>query len=375
MNYGPVANPLDPEPFRRWADEREAELAKSHEAPTKILAAELGLEERILYRWRHENKRLERDRVEDALERAGTFLWEVYGHQGPDIDEAREAYCRRCRDNVIVSRGRCPWCDDELTEAAKPRLWCERCDRILCPTDEGTCWRCGTRLRQIPWVECKCGCGREMPAFDPQGRRHEYLRGHAPRKLERSGEVPVEPFARYLERQLETIDIVAAVARAHGISREDVVRILRRDVESIDRQLVRRALWVAGRQGTGKGMPMRPDAVSFAELYPEEVRSRTCPGCGGGKAPHAELCKRCRVKRNRREGRRPPRAQSKLRSELVEEAYGLYSQGSSLMDAAEAIFERTPHRNVGSVAQALSREFKRRGWEVRRRGRAGAARS
>lgn len=360
---------LDPGPFRRWCDEREAELAELHEAPTRVLASELGLDERVLYRWRQENKVLDRDRVEEALERAGTFIWEVYGHQGPASDPVRDAYCRRCRDNVIVTQGRCPWCDDEISEKAKPRLWCERCDRILCPTDDGSCWRCGERLQPIPWVDCKCGCGRKIPAFDPQGRRHEYARGHAPRELERGGEVDVEPFAQYLERQLETIDVVGAVARAHGISRDDVVRMLRRDVATIDRQLVRRALWIAGRQGAGKGMPMRPDAVKFSDLYPDEVRSRTCPSCGGGKAPHAELCKRCRVKDDRRRGRRPPRTQTKLRAELIEEAYGLYADGASLREAAAAIFERTPHRNVGSVAQALSREFKRRGWTVRGRGR------
>lgn len=356
--------PIDPEPFRRWCD---AVIADPRGPDTNELAHELGVESRVLYRWRFESIQLERRRIEDALEHAGIPYWEIYG--ADEVGELEDdRYCNRCHDNVTPIDGVCPWCETKLESAGRARGHCRRCDRIVVPTADGSCWRCGTGIHPIPWCRCDCGCGREIPAFDPQGRHNSYCRGHAPRSLERTQRIPVEPFAAYLELELERLDLVGALARAHGIGRDEVVRVLKRSEPDVDRALVRRALWVASRGGTGKGLPPRPDAIKFSELYPDEVRKKVCPGCGGGKAPHAELCKQCRIKADRRDGvRRAPRAQTRIRPELLIEAYRHYSAGNSIAAAARLIFARTAHTNIGSTTAALSREWRRRGWKLRER--------
>ncbi|HYJ21348.1 MAG TPA: hypothetical protein VEW07_04925 [Solirubrobacterales bacterium] len=328
------------------------------------LAHALGIGERRLHRWRYEVQTIDRIEMEEALHHADSAIWEVYGVE--DCDLEADAYCGRCHDTVTPIAGACPWCDSSLS-AAKARRWCPREDRLIFPANDGSCWRCGTATEAIPWADCACGCGRSIPRFDPQGRAHEYALGHAPRSLERRWEVPIEPFAEYLERELERMDLIGALARAHGLPRDEVVRVLKRQVETLPTKTVRRAVWTAGRGGTGKGLPRRPGAPTLESLYPDFVRSRTCPGCGTGKAPHAELCKRCRVAQNRRDGVKPPKPPTQIRPELIAEARAHYDAGNSVASAAAEIIDRTPHTNVASTAQALSREWKRQGLEMRER--------
>jgi hypothetical protein len=359
---------VDARPFRDWADRQIEQLISERGTNRRYtgsadLAESCGLTVDALHDWRTDREDLPRAGVELALESAGAAFWEVYGVE--EIDAAAEAYCARCKDTVTPIAGVCPWCESDVSEA-RARRWCHREDRLVFPADDGSCWRCGATTEPIPWIACRCGCDTAIPAFDPQGRRHEYVHGHAPRSLERKAELRVDPFADYLEEQLQSIDLIGAVARAHGIPRDDVARVLKRQGD-VDRELVRRALWTAARGGTGKGLPPRPGAPQFRDLYPEEVQSRICPRCGEGKAPHAELCKGCRRKQNRREGKKPPASQAWLRDELVAEAYGHYEAGESLVTCAERIFDRVPHRNVGSIAHALSQAFRRKGWQVRTR--------
>lgn len=364
-----IVEQLDPQPFRDWVDERLG--ADADDAATvKRLALALFPEDteetsaRKLHRWRFENKTLEKAEVADALHHADSALWEVYGVEEIDLED--DAYCERCHDTVTPIEGVCPWCESDLREA-RARSWCPREDRLVFPAHDGTCWRCGAETQAIPWVDCACGCGTTIPSFDPQGRKHEFALGHAPKTEGRHHTVPVEPFARYLEAELESMDLIGALARAHGIGRDDVVRVLKRQVETLPTKMVRRAVWTAGRGGTGKGLPMRPGATSFADLYPDFVRSKVC-GCGNGKAPHAEMCKACRRKVDKAEGRSTPRAGARVREELIEESYRTYmDDGVSVEAAAESIIERTTAKSAASLAYTLRREWKRRGWE--RRGR------
>ena len=187
-----------------------------------------------------------------------------------------------------------------------------------------------------------------------------YVLGHASRQLERGGDVATEPFARYLEQAIANLDLLAAVAREHGMRRRDVVAILKRDELTVGRELVRRALWCYGQNG--HAVPRRPDATSFFDLYPDDKRARTCPGCGGGKAPHAELCRACRRKAGSSQRRGPRR----IREPLIEFAYRLYvDEQLTVEQCAERIIDRTPHGSVPSLAHALGNAWRERGWPVR----------
>lgn len=234
--------------------------------------------------------------------------------------------------------------------------------------NDDTCWRCGNATtRDVPREMCACDCGTEIKRFDPWGRRIQYVRGHAPRSLERDREIAAEPFVAYLEDRLRNLDVIGALAREQGIARDALVALLARRDDTVSRGTVRRSLWVAARNGQGKGMPPRPDATGFFDLYPHDGRSKVCPGCGGGKAPHAAMCKQCRKSADKRDGVSPPRAELRLREDLIAEAYERYTAGATVLTAAESIFERTPHRNVASTAQGLSKAWRDRGWTMRDR--------
>lgn len=380
-------------PFADWITVRLAELERDEtvEQPVSVLAGRLFPDAptdsavRFLHRYRNCVRAGSRDGVkgdyptdtflrgpvEDALREYGEALQNVPGYQDlPEPELEADAFCERCHVIVTPISGVCPWCETKVVDGFdRERRYCERENRMVFPANDGSCWRCGgTTKRGAPHGPCACGCGETIRLFDRHGRAVRFVHGHAPRSLENAGDVDLEPFAVYLEQRLERMDLLQALAREHGISRDTVVNVLARRDTKICREVVRRALWVSGRGGTGKGLPMRPDAVGFFDLYPDDRRSRTCPDCGHGKAPHAELCKRCRVTANRRDGRRPPRSTTRLSDEIITEAYALYSEnGMSLLEAAESVFERTPHKNVGSTANALSRSWKQRGWAMRER--------
>lgn len=63
---------LPVEPLREWIEGRLVSTT------TGDLARELGVDERRLFAWREENDFADRDVLEDALNRAGVYLWEVY---------------------------------------------------------------------------------------------------------------------------------------------------------------------------------------------------------------------------------------------------------------------------------------------------------
>lgn len=363
-----ISEHLEPGPFREWCVARLG-AALDDAAAVERLALALfpgdGEETaaRKLHRWRFENRSLEKAEVADALHHADSALWEVYGVEEIDLEE--DAYCGRCHDTVTPIEGTCPWCEASLSEA-RARRWCPREDRLIFPANDGTCWRCGTETEAIPWIECACGCGTRIPSFDPQGRKHEFALGHAPRSMGRVQEVPVEPFARHLEAELESMDLLMALARAHGIARDEVVRVLKRQIDVVPTGTVRRAMWTAARGGTGKGLPMRPGSTSFADLYPEFVASKVCI-CGKRKASHAEMCKACRVRLDREEGRKPPTAGARLRDEVIEEAYRVYAAGATAEEAAEAVIARTTSRSARGLSFSLRREWKKRGREIRTR--------
>jgi hypothetical protein len=267
-----------------------------------------------------------------------------------------DGYCPRCRENVtpvrdtMTSKLVCPWCDGPVADAFDhERRWCPTCDEMVVPANDGGCWRCGSRPhRGPPWDRCGCGCGQLIRRFDEHGRRVRWVRGHAPRSLERPGEVDAEPFARYLEARLRDLDRLGAVAREHGIARHVVVAVLRRDAQTVPREVVRRALRSYGQNG--RGMLARPDAASFFDLYPGDRRARTCPGCGKGKAPHAALCKACRRKAGY--PRRKPR-HSVGPEVLAAAARDRAADGTPWRVLAERYIARTPYTNVGSLAGVL----------------------
>jgi hypothetical protein len=283
-----------------------------------------------------------------------------------------DAYCPRCHENVTPVRDLatgaivCPWCDGQTEDLfAHEKRWCKACDLMVDPANDGTCWRCGTKTqRGTPWDACACGCGTQIHRFDEHGRRIRYVQGHAPRALERDSLVPTEPFASYLEERLRSLDLVAAVAREHGISRELVVAVLRRDEPTVPRSKVRHALWVYGQNG--RGMPRKPDSRSFFDLYPDDKRARTCPGCGRGKAPHAELCKQCRKKRGR--GNNGGRAQIRIGERVLADAYRAYREENlPYLAVAQRFIDRVPHTSVEGLAATFAKAFKQKGWPVRQR--------
>ena len=240
---------------------------------------------------------------------------------------------------------------------------------MVWPANDGSCWKCGGKLESSPpMVKCACGCGQSLRMLDPQGRRSQYVRGHNPRGETLGGLVPAAPFRDYLERALDDFDILGALARAHGVGREEVVRVLKGEDEEIDRKMVSRALWTGARGGLGKGLKPHPDAPTFFDLYPEDARSRKCPGCGEGKSPHAELCKQCRIKRARTMGPKQATSPTRLSEAVVREAHRLYMTGMTLLEAAEAVQPRSPNRNAESIKQALSKQWKRLGLPVRTAG-------
>jgi len=323
--------------------------------------------ERRLFRYRSgESTQAERNLIEDALEHADVRLEDIYPDLVEDIELEPDAYCGRCHEIVTPVSGVCPWCDTATTSAddVKPRAYCPTENKSVIPNERGQCWTCGTQTTEIPWVECACGCGGQRHAFDPKGRPAEYLLGHAPRTLENAGDMPAGPFRDYLFEQIRTIDVVSAVARRHGLPRDTVVQLLQGQ-ERIERETIRRSLWVAGRDGMGKGMPMRADTVSFFDLYPEDARSMVCPGCGESKSRHANQCKACKELDEKLNGPKPRfRRKSALacRPDLMDRARVMYDAGDTMISIARRLLDETPYRSAESLNVQLRKEFLMSGW-------------
>lgn len=339
----------------------------------RMLADRVGVAERTLYRYKNSldgdsnpTETYARNPVEDALDRLDMRFEDVYPEiaAADDVDLEADAYCVSCHEVVTPINGACPWCDRSTTAEIPKRMYCEREDKTSFAAVDGNCWRCGGELRpHVPYVECACGkCKTMIARFDSHGREVKYVRGHAPRTLERAKAVDVGPFAEWLERELRDLDPIEAVARRVGLSRELVLAVLNRRVEHVALADVRKALWISARAGQGKAMPPRPGATRLAELYPEHVRSRTCPECGGGKAPHAELCKQCR--------RKAPihgKKAGSVTAELLLEAKRLRDvERMTFRDIAVELQPRSRCTNSESLANSLREEFAKRGWPTHR---------
>lgn len=90
---------LDPAPFREWCEEHLAD-------GPEVLAARLRLSPRRLYAWRFELAGLDRADLEDALNRAGYELWEVYPDLvdvalDPEPEEARRSAQAKLTDRKL----------------------------------------------------------------------------------------------------------------------------------------------------------------------------------------------------------------------------------------------------------------------------------
>jgi hypothetical protein len=388
-------------PLQEWV-ERQLRLLGDHDNPAAVLASQLwpeanGSGERYLYRWRnalragsrdgvkgdYPTETASRDGVIDALSNMGLRLADVYDvkrypwledldlNLDEDVVLEPDAFCERCHELVTPIGGCCPWCDSQVVDGFdRVKGYCPDCDKMLYPANDGSCWICGTMMEKgAPFEPCACGCGQMKRRFDPQGRPCQYVRGHAPRSLEKpGGMVDVEPLAEFLAQRLRTMDLIQALAREVGLSRDHVAAVLERRDPQVPREWARRATWASARAGLGKGAKARPGAVSFFDLYPADRRSRICPGCGEGKAPAAALCKACRRKQGG-PGAAPPRVKPRISDETLAAAYVVYEGGTALLGVAEQFIERVPHRSVASLAQMLSKGFKQKGWPMRQRTR------
>jgi hypothetical protein len=341
----------------------------------QLLAFRLGVAQRTVYRYLRSldgegqpTDTYARNPVEDALERLEVPFADVYPEIAATEDRPLEpdAYCTSCHEVVTPIDGCCPWCDRPVQKKVPGRMFCPREDRMSFPANDGNCWRCGGELRrQPPVIECGCGCGAKFPRFDVRGREQRYLVGHAPRSLERNPPVDAEPFAQWLEQQLRDLDPIQSLARRVGLSREDVLAVLNRSMVTVELKMVRRSLWLASREGQGKGMPPRPGSAGLGDLYPAEVRSKVCPDCGGRKSSHAERCKSCATELG--VYARGPRQPSSLTPAMLEEARSLRDrEGLTFLAIAYRMKPRTRMTNVESVKNQLMTEFRRRGWPTTR---------
>ncbi len=368
-----IDEPVSLAPFLAWVEGRERQHAHTGD-PVAAVVRDIGWDGesgvRRLHRWRHESitGMAERADVEDALHHAGVRWDEVYD---PDPVDLGEGYCPRCLDTVGVQDGRCVWCSATVTTGEGLRkAWCEACDSMGVPVND-RCRRCAAPAtgKTSPWDDCACGCGGMVRRFDQNGRRARWIRGHAPRALGEPGKRDVEPFARYLERCLADVDPVDAVAVKHGMSREAVLRIMRREDPLVDGRVVQGALFRAARRGRQKGEPSLPDATRMEDLYP---RTR-CPGPGGDVAcvgsgfkanKTATRCKEC----SRRAGRKTPqRTKWEPPEAFLIEARDLADRHGGLMVAARRLHDRTPMKSPESLCSRLRTEFRQRGWPTDRR--------
>jgi hypothetical protein len=361
-----IEDRLDPLQFLLWYDDQIVHLVQENDGrtPTTVLAGLFGVKEdtlvRTVYRWREEGEWPPRKKIEDWLDAADIPLEEVYPQFAQDVELEADAFCQRCHEIVTPIKGVCPWCEDPIQKDATgfDRAYCAACKMMSVRTGHGECWRCGAALqRGVPRMPCLCGCGEMISAFDKFGRRLRYVRGHAPRSLETRRDVATEPFAQYLEMRLRTLDPIASLAREHSMSRSDVVAILRRDEATVERELVRRALWCFGTNG--RGQQRRPGATSFFELYPDDKRARVCPHCGKSKAPHAEMCKACRKQRDPTYARGGPRSQSKVSDAVLERAKQLLRNGQTMIGVARILLDDTPHKSAESLAQSIRKQLRK----------------
>lgn len=147
---GPVRpkQPLPSAPFLRWIETRMAFYETAYERPPALmrgtrspggylplrpvqhLTQEIGWgisesAERKLRRIRNGQTQgglptslLERQLVEDALNRAGVLIEDVYPELAEDVPLEPDEFCIPCWDWSTPINGVCPWCETTLEEAA-----------------------------------------------------------------------------------------------------------------------------------------------------------------------------------------------------------------------------------------------------------------
>lgn len=109
---------LDPYPFRNWCDAQISETLSDEigghlgKVGTGTIATRLGIGGRRLYRWRYENKTLDRGDLEDALFVAGVEISDLYPDLVQVSDGPTHGYCPSCKEEVPINERRlCLWCD------------------------------------------------------------------------------------------------------------------------------------------------------------------------------------------------------------------------------------------------------------------------
>lgn len=100
MSSVPTHRRLDPQPFRDWCEKRLMTDLAPHcdevgslagRVTAEQLAERMGIDDRRLYAWREENVWLDRDRLEDALHRAGYSIEDIYPDL-PPLPEEKPAH-------------------------------------------------------------------------------------------------------------------------------------------------------------------------------------------------------------------------------------------------------------------------------------------
>jgi predicted amidophosphoribosyltransferase len=370
-------------PFVAWVNgelERRARLDEgaNGSGAMKALAMALRVNGRTVYRWKN-SLDSERDQVvteyprraiENALLLADITFEDLY----PDVvaledfELEQDAYCSSCHDVVTPINGLCPWCNREAQTEAPERGYCKREDAARFPALDGNCWRCGGKLLPYaPEKQCECECGQQIPAFNMRtGRPNRYVIGHYPHEWKPGRDMPVEPFAVWLEQQLRDLDPIQSLARRTRLSCDDVLDVLNRRVETIDRSQIRRALFAAAQEGQGQKIGPRPGIVKIGDLYNEN----SCPRCGGPKPnERAEFCRGCRTE----VGLPNVTRCGSLTEPVLLEARSLYESGLTYEQVAERIQGRTRCKSVAGLRVALIVQFGKRGWSQGHRPRSEVA--
>lgn len=375
------------EPFASWVEERllryQAEYENPYEgtnvAPVQRLATELGMPAeygvRQINRWVRRVKNgsrngvkgdyptdtFVRSGVEAALEAAGWSVYDLYPNLRDEDGEGVERFCGNCHEAVTTSDDLlCPWCEHATEDIGgrRGKRYCKACDLMVWATGEGTCWRCTGPLGPMPWDRCACGCRGRVHRFDKHGRRIKFLHGHAPRKSEKDELWPTPQFAQWLRDEVRNLDPIAAISSRIDLTRAEVIGVLEGDITEFSRERMRRALWRAAAAGGSTGSTFSTVVPSLYELYPERQPLK-CPGCGGGKARHAELCKQCRKRADRKNGtNRFATSTTKLRPEQIAEATRRAANGEAVFNIAASMIRQTPYSSIESLAHAISYRIK-----------------
>lgn len=311
----------------------------SQEVPAQqILAEQLGINERTVYRYKNgldgESKpgvtTYARYPVEDALEALGIPFADVYPEiaAADDVELEPEAYCAQCRDDVIPLDGSCPWCDGPVGQR-KPRSIPRRGQgRRLSDAQVRAAhrlhWEEGLSLREL-------------------GRRLYRQAGYSSAKS--CAGALSNAFAGMALPARDRIDATVVASTSHGLS----PRVPRTLGEREAKLAHRRTLAQAGREPcsavTGHGFPCQnfcPSGMRTCRFHSPE-----------GLATAAESLRRARSFQSR-----PPL----LDEQLVREAVWMYTRVAlSAEEIARHLQPRTRSSSVSVVGRAVRDALRRAG--------------